>query len=109
MAKSLMGGSSRQKDAQTSNVPDVPKTCHKQGCNNDCDLIMAKVSSGKGIEIKPASDVMTWTTLHGTTIFNMNSNYNFLAWFSRCSPCLMSGMQHKKAKLRSLGENPLYL
>lgn len=109
MARSMMNPTSSRKEAAGPGVPDVPKTCHKQSCKNDTDFVMAKVSGGKGIEFKPASDVMTWTVIHGTTVMTMNNNYQFVNWFSRCGLCLTNGMQRKKAKLREQGEHKNYV
>lgn len=108
MSKSLMGKVKKRDDPE-SGVPNTPKTCFVNGCKNDSDFLMAKVVSGKGQEIRVASDVMTTAYVHGNPVHIMNDNYQFTGWFSRCSDCLTRGMNKKRAQLRADGEHKNYV
>jgi hypothetical protein len=108
MSKSLMG-KVKKRDDEEMGIPSPPKTCFVNGCKNDSDFLMVKVSSGNGQEIKVASDVMTTSYVQHRPVYIMNNNYIFTGWFSRCNDCLSAGMQRKKAKLREQGEDPNYL
>ena len=90
-------------------IPLAPQTCGCPGCKEDCDFLMVKVSSGKGIEHRVASDVLDITHHNGKTFISANGNYQFINWFSRCNECLTQGMQRKKAKLRAEGEHKFYV
>lgn len=114
MAKSLMGQVRRQQgdhdEAEDKlNINPPPKFCQAQGCKNESTLVMARVASGRGIEHKPASDVMTWERFAGRMAFTMSDGYQFLGWWARCPTCHRDGMARRKAELRAQGEHRYYV
>lgn len=113
MAKSLMGQVNRkpveQDEAEDKfTIHPPPKFCQAQGCKEDSTFVMARVASGRGIQHKPASDVMTWERFAGKLKFTMIDGYQFLGWFARCPTCHRAGMARRKAELRAQGEHRFY-
>lgn len=89
-------------------LPSIPDTCGCSGCTNDTSFVMVKVSSGKGIQHRVASDVCNVVTTKAGKLITMGENYNFISWFTRCDDCLAKGIQNKKAKLKMEGEHKYY-
>lgn len=108
MARSLMGTVKRNED-QVSLIPPVPKFCLAKGCKRDATFAMAKVSSHRGVQHKPASDVMSFNRVNGQLFMTMIDGYMFIEWFARCPECHRDGMQRVKAKLRAEGEHRFYV
>lgn len=110
MAKSLMRKvSSRSDDQAASKVPPPPNSCQVPRCENDATFVMARVASGRGVQHRPASDVMNWDTFGGQTSITMQVGYQFSGWFTRCPECLKRGFERKLAKLREQGEHWYYV
>lgn len=104
-----MSRSDYNNDQEVQNsIPKYADTCGVTGCKNDTEFAMIKVSSGRGIEHRVASEVTTTVKVKERSITTMTDNYNFITWFTRCNECLSKGMRDKKAKMRLAGEDKNY-
>jgi hypothetical protein len=102
------GLSFNQGEEESQGMPTPSKICGLAGCTHDATHAEMKVSSGKGIQLKPASDVSDYSIIKGQTVIQMKQNYQFLSWFIRCAECLGKGIEKKRGKILAAGEGDMY-
>jgi hypothetical protein len=89
-------GSYNRDDQQADSIPMYSNRCSKHGCKRETSISLIKCSSGDGISLRAASDVLA----NGTQKpWIMRDGFNFLQWITRCAECYYVGIRDHNSKL----------
>lgn len=100
MSKGLSFNKKEYNKPEEAGLPQYPDTCGIPKCTNETDFVMIKVSSGRGIEHRVASDVLVSTSKP----YKLKDGYNYIGWFTRCGRCLMKGIEKNTSIQKIAGE-----